>query len=84
MKLKIYTAWKLGFNNTPKLVVWEFKPCGSEYIDVKEHEVDVDVGSEPTEIIVKIKRDDLLKKCSAAHEQIEVCNRELDALEVAA
>jgi hypothetical protein len=34
--------------------------------------------------MVKVKRDDLLKKCSAAHEQIEVCNRELDALEVAA
>ena len=84
MKLKIYTAWKLDHFNEPKLVVWEFRPTSPEYIDVHEHEVELDVGAEPTEIMVKVKRDDLLKKCSAAHEQIEVCNRELDALEVAA
>ena len=81
MKLKIYTAWKLDHFNTPKLVVLEFRPVGEEYIDVHEHEVELDIGDEPTEIMVKVKRDDLRKKCSAAHEQIEMCNRELDALE---
>ena len=83
MKVKVYSFWKYNtFTNEYRLCLWEFRPPGEGFLDVREHEVDLDIPKLDESSFIDHKKNELLREQEKLEGSLKDCKLKLAALGV--